>query len=233
MSTYRIPRRFPLTLSDGNGQMAGFHDNLIRAVVSLAGYTDPDLLRRALRLAMDAAPIAGCRVVTPHSAWRRPYFERLPNLDALSLLEVFNFADQAQADAALEAWSLTPMDPNVGPLVVGALFRVHPPADGGVGHDTLCLRIIHSFGDGAGTIQFLYLLSDLYAALQADPDYRPVPNCHGDRSFWQIIKTMSLAEIRRALQSPPPFRFLETSGWSLPQPAEGSGPGILVARELP
>ncbi|MEN6478369.1 MAG: hypothetical protein ABFD20_01875, partial [Anaerolineales bacterium] len=42
-----------------------------------------------------------------------------------------------------------------------------------------------------------------------------------------------LAEIRRALQSPPPFRFLETSGWSLPQPAEGSGPGILVARELP
>jgi NRPS condensation-like uncharacterized protein len=226
-SSSHIPNRFRLTPGDiqmGVAMRRGGQDALIRAVITLDGRTDPAILRRALRLLLDAEPIAGCRLV---EGKRRPYAERTPNLDAVEVLTIFDLPDRAAVEEALARWSLAPLDAHDGPLVRAALFR---PADGG---DTLCLKLQHLLCDGGGALDLLYELAAVYAALERNAAYRPTPNVRGDRGYWQIVRRLSLRELREALrQRPFPWMMMDGSTWSLPLPP-GEGPGALVARELP
>lgn len=209
----------------GVNMRRGGQDALIRAVVTLDGHTDPARLRRALRLLLDAEPIAGCRLV---EGGRRPYAERVPDLDHIELLTEFDLPDAAAADETLERWSLTPLDPHEGPQLCAALVRC-----AGRG-DTLCIKLQHMLCDGAGTLDLLYELSAIYTALERDPTYAPKPNVHGDRGYWQILRRLSLRELREALRTRPfPWMAMNGAIWTLPPLPPGEGPGALVVRELP
>jgi NRPS condensation-like uncharacterized protein len=81
-----IPSRFRVTAGDQIIYLSRFaNDIVIRAVVTLGGRVDELYLRRALRLSLDAAPIAGCRYV---EGWWRPHFRRLGAVDEAALLQV-------------------------------------------------------------------------------------------------------------------------------------------------
>ena len=224
----RIPGRFRLTPSDvqmGVFMARGGQDALIRAVVMLDGRTNVERLRRALRLLLDAEPVAGCSLV---EGGRRPHAARVPDLDAVELLTVVDLPADAAVHNALERWSLTPLDPHDGPLLRAALFR---PAGGG---DTFCLKLQHLLCDGAGTVALLYELAAIYAALERDPDHRPRPNVRGDRGYWQVVRRMSPRELWAALKPRPmPWAMRDEQAWSLPSLPPGEGPGALLMRELP
>jgi len=223
-----IPQRMRVCAADMiNIMLRNLHDGLIRAVLTLDGYTDAERLRRALRLSLDAVPVAGCRLVEGRG---RPYYQRLTaaELDAAAreggpLLEVIEVANQAEADAALARFALAPFDPREGPLVHSALIRGQ--------HDVFCFKPHHLLGDGLGTLDYLQQLAQIYAALERDPTYRPAPNVRGQRGMWQVARRLGWRGLREALRRPvmPP----REGGWALPLEPGDDGPPLLVVRELP
>lgn len=218
----RIPRRLRVCAGDMTALIARHvHDGVIRAVVALDGRTDADRLRRALRLSLDAVPVAGCRLVEGRG---RPHYRRLDDaaLDAAPLLAVF-VATGAEADAALARFALAPLDPHEGPLLRAALIRGE--------RDLFCLRMHHLLGDGLGALDYLQTLSALYAALECDPAHRPAPNVNGQRGLWPIVRRLSWRELRQGLRAP--ALPLRPGGWSLALAPGDDGPPLLVVRELP
>lgn len=186
-----IPNRFPATVQDQFNYIARlWHDGQIRCVVQLDGRVNAGRMARAVRLTLDAEPVLGCRLV--EHGWR-PYWERRPDLDGLPLCSV-----EAQDAAETGMWRFLtePVDPRRGPLVHTRLFRGET--------DTLCIKLDHGGGDGAGAMQSLGLLAATYRGLSADPGYRPAVRVNGDRGQGQVFRRVGLLGLLRSL---PGLRF--------------------------
>jgi NRPS condensation-like uncharacterized protein len=227
-----IPSRFRVAAGDLVIYLSRFaNDIVIRAVVTLAGRADEQRLRHALRLLLDAAPIAGCRYI---ERWRRPHFRRLETVDEAGLLQVLPAYGPGDPEATLTRYLLEPFEPFEGPLLRAALIRgvaSTPVSDTGVS-DTLCLKAHHLFGDGAGVVEALYLLAELYAALEGDPDYAPTPNVDGNRSLRQVARQFPRGALWRA-QGPAAPPFASDPRWALDLAPGADGPPAFITRAQP
>ncbi len=176
MNDLSIPAKFPALLFE-RSFAAAFPDSMaIHCVVSLSGRIDEGRLARAVRLALDAEPILGCRF-TEH--WFRPSWRRCPTLDDLGRFETKASSDfQADLRPFLEA-------PPHLPLRV-LLLRGET--------DLVCVSLDHRVGDGKALQDCAYLLVDIYNRLGDDPHYVPVPNVKGSRSLQQIAGRFSARE---------------------------------------
>jgi NRPS condensation-like uncharacterized protein len=217
-----IPSRFRVAAGDLVIYLSRFaNDIVIRAVVTLAGRADEQRLRHALRLLLDAAPIAGCRYI---ERWRRPHFRRLETVDEAGLLQVLPAYGPGDPEATLTRYLLEPFEPFEGPLLRAALIR-------GVS-DSLCLKAHHLFGDGAGVVEALYLLAELYAALERDPDYAPTPNVDGDRSLRQVARQFPRGALWRA-QGHAALPFGSDPRWALDLAPGADGPPAFITHAQP
>jgi NRPS condensation-like uncharacterized protein len=178
-----LPRRFPARLNDRLSVCLDlFYDLMIQLELEFAERLDADRLARALRLALDAEPILGCRLV---EGWLRSHWERLDEADLGRLLVT-------ESEDEYEAFKVTSLDPHTGPQLKACLWRA---ADG----DRLLFKVTDIVTDGGGFKEAVAMVSGLYARLADDPDHRPEPNLQGSRSAWQVLRRMPWWAVPRSL----------------------------------
>lgn len=188
-----LPRRLPVVLEDRILYwMRSSYDSSIRCVIGFDGRVDADRMARAVRLALDAEPVLGCRFV--RGAFRQ-YWERMENPDAATLFEVVETSEYDQNIGDFLA-ALPVLDIYNGPQVRVWLLRS--------AKDKLVISLQHVACDGGGAHDYMALLASIYCNLSGNPSYRPEPNITGSRSLNQVLKNFRLADyfplLRRGLR---------------------------------
>ena len=144
-----IPDRFPSVLVDRFACIMDRHiaDMMIQMEMAFDHRLDLDRLGRALRLALDAEPILGCRFVDkpPELHWRR-----LPDLDR-ELLEV------TEDEKPFSAFRTRRIHPCEGPQLAAALLHEEQG-------DRLLIKLSHLAGDAGGTKEAVGLIALCLAA---------------------------------------------------------------------
>ncbi len=116
-------------------------------VLAFGGRLDEHRLKAAIRLAMDAEPVFGCRYVPG----RKPYWERRADLDSLDLCTVARTAD---FEGELNRFVAAPRDGTRDPLFDAHIVRGRT--------DTLLVRISHLAADGMGSKELVSLAAYFY-----------------------------------------------------------------------
>ena len=126
----------------------------IQAVMKLDGHIDFARLSRAVRLSVDAEPVFGCRFVENEP----PYWKRLKNIDTV---EFCDMVETENPDEAIQLFLDSPLDMDHDPMVKVRLIRSEQ-------YDTLCVKNNHACCDGAGTKEYIKLLSEIYSITEDD-----------------------------------------------------------------
>jgi NRPS condensation-like uncharacterized protein len=194
-----VPRSFPLTPWDGLQLLTKkFSDQQVRMVIELDGRLEESRLAEAIRAAVAAEPVLGCRV---QDRFFRPRWKPLARFDPASLLRVVPSADPA---ADVHKLLTEDLDPWAGPVVRIGLVRA--------ARDMVVVNLDHTAGDAASVRSLCYLL----AALYGDP--RKVPPAEAGayfakRGFGSLRPLMPSAAGRKGLLGQPPAAG---SSWRFP-----------------
>ncbi|MBK04923.1 MAG: hypothetical protein CL920_35825 [Deltaproteobacteria bacterium] len=154
-------------------------DIVMHCVMQLDTHIDEALLKRAVRLSMDAEPIVGCTYV---EGWWRGHWRRRTDLDTLTLVQVQHTEDPTET---LQTFMAAPLDGRHQPMVDILVLRQST-------HDVICLKIDHLIVDAGGIKDYVYMLFDLYRALQAGNTPHITPNIDGNRELDQLLKHLPL-----------------------------------------
>jgi NRPS condensation-like uncharacterized protein len=159
-------------------------DQQLHVVVSFAGRIEEARLEKAIRLAMEAQPVLGCRFVEQP---KRVFWQQRTDLDSLPLCTV---VETDALDRDLLEFVTQPADPCMDPLVRASIFRT-------AAGDTFCLKVNHVAADGRGTKEVAYLIADRYRRLEGDPAYHPAPGKFDRRGQAGILRAVGLKNIIR------------------------------------
>lgn len=205
-----IPHRFPIPLGEAIACLCRqeFSSDVFSCVLTLSGRIDESRLQRAVRLAMEAEPILGCRLVQGKFAM---CWERRSDLDSLRLCEVLPTNDSA---AGLGAFLGEPIEPTDDPLVKVKVFRGTT--------DTVCLKSTHLVADGPSFAKLAFLVTGIYRRLRADPDYVPEPNLAGTRNLKQAVKELGRGRRLECLRAAM-TRSAPADTWVFPTPDRRHG----------
>ena len=140
----------------------GYYNMQIQAVISFDQHLDADVLKKAVRLSLDAEPVLRCQFVEND---KQPYWQPFENPDEI---QWFEFVQNDSKQAAIERFLKSPFYCEEQMLCV-RLIRVND-------NDTLCVKISHACSDGGGLKQYLQLLAEIYSSLLKDSRYKPEPN---------------------------------------------------------
>lgn len=207
----QAPGRYRATALDLMLDLARYvHDGQGRWVLTLSGRLDPERLRRAIRLSLDAEPVLGCRFVT--GPWR-PYWERLPDAGRGPVLSVVATEDEGP----INAWMADSLDASREAQVQARLFRGAT--------EKLAFKLSHVAADASGMLDYLGLLSCIYRALRTDPAY--VPPRHPERlGQGPILRNIGL---RRLIRGCLHFSY---AGPGFDCPAEPPGAPAFASRRI-
>lgn len=153
-----------------------------------SGHLDADRLARAVRLSLDAEPVAGCAFRTDE---RRAYWQRMQGLDSTVVLMREERA--TDPDATMRAFQAAEVR-DEGPQAAVALLRAS-------GRDVLGIKVSHVLADGQAAKQYAYLLADIYSRLKMDPAFSPEPNLRrrpSGRDVWANLSPKQRREARKA-----------------------------------
>jgi NRPS condensation-like uncharacterized protein len=154
-------------------------------VLTFASRVDEQRLRAAMRLAMDAEPVFGCRYVPG----RKPYWERRDDLDSLPLCTL---AETPDFSRELERFVDAPCDGTRDPLLAARIVRGET--------DALFFKTSHLAADGAGCKRLLSLVAGLYRNPQrAAQGISPNLGCRG---AGQLFNQTGWRECLRILRQP-------------------------------
>jgi NRPS condensation-like uncharacterized protein len=216
-----IPLKMPITTPDLIGYMAnkrsgGDSDRQVRMIVRFRGTLDEVRLAAAVRMAFDAEPVAGCRLVERPF---RPYWRRCPPADLERAFEFHRILPGEEEAKGMYGYLLEPLDPYSGPQVRAALFRSDS--------DTLYIRMSHLIADGGAATDYLRLLSGIYRRLGERPDYRPASNLRGSRTAFQVLRHAGLLKALSSCTRVSP----SGAGWMFPCETGGDvSPAIFIRR---
>ncbi len=211
----------PISTPDLIGYMAsqrseGESDRQVRMIVRFGGTLDEARLAKAVRMAFDAEPVAGCRLVERPF---RPYWQRCPPAVLERAFEFHMIDPKDEAEKGMYGFLLAPLDPYSGPQVRAALFRS--------GSDTLYIKMSHIIADGGASADYLRLLSGIYRRLGWRPDYRPTCNLRGSRSAFQVLRHAGLGRTLSSCRRVSPSGL----GWQFPNEDGGEvSPSIFIRR---
>jgi len=154
----------PATVVDRIGYLLkyGYYNMQIQAVITFDQHLDTDVLKKAVRLSLDAEPILRCQFIEDD---KQPYWQPFANPDEI---QWFEFVQNDSKPAAIEQFLKSPFYYEEQMLSV-RLIRVND-------NDILCVKIAHACSDAAGIKQYLHLLAQIYANLLKDSRYKPEPN---------------------------------------------------------
>jgi len=159
-----IPTIQPVTGLDRINYLYKYgHSNIqIQAVITFDQHLDADVLKKAVRLSLDAEPILRCQFIEND---KQAYWQHFENPDAI---QWFEFVQNDSKQMAIEKFLRSPFYCEQQMLCV-RLIRVNY-------NDTLCVKISHACSDAGGLKQYLQLLAEIYSNLLKDSRYKPEPN---------------------------------------------------------
>ncbi len=134
----------------------------IQAVTTFDQHLDADILKKAVRLSLDAEPVLGCRFIEDE---KQPYWQRFESPDKM---QWFEFIQKDNKKEATQQFLKSPFT-HEGQQVNVRLIRTEDD-------DTLCVKISHACSDAAGLKEYLDLLAGIYSNLQENPIFKPNPN---------------------------------------------------------
>lgn len=134
----------------------------IQAVIAFDQDLDTDVLKKAVRLSLDAEPILRCQFIEND---KQPYWQPFENPDEI---QWFEFVQNDSRPAAIEQFLKSPFYCE-GQMLSVQLIRAKD-------NDTLCVKICHACSDAGGLKAYLQLLAEIYSSLLKDPQYKPEPN---------------------------------------------------------
>ncbi|PKM78145.1 MAG: hypothetical protein CVU90_03735 [Firmicutes bacterium HGW-Firmicutes-15] len=140
----------------------GYYNMQIQAVITFDQHLDTDVLKKAVRLSLDAEPVLRCQFIEND---KQPYWQPFENPDEI---QWFEFIQNDSKQAAIEQFLKSPFYLEEQMLCV-QLIR-------GNYDDTLCVKISHACSDATGFKQYLQLLAEIYSRLLKDTQYKPEPN---------------------------------------------------------
>lgn len=197
-----VPQRFPATGTDiGVDITRSVTLHRIGLRLGFDARLDADRLKRAARLALDAEPVVGCSFVT---AVRRPYWARIPDLDAS---DYFFSQDVADCDAAMDEFQAEEIR-DAGPQAQVVLLRSPD-------RDEIGVKISHVLADGQGAKQYAYTLAEIYTQLGSNPQFRPDSNLTPRPRGADVWNNLS-AEQRRAAKK---AKSWSNPTWEMPRKA--------------
>jgi len=134
----------------------------IQAVTTFDQRLDADILKKAVRLSLDAEPVLGCQFIVDD---KQPYWQRFESPDEMQWFEFVQEDDKKEATQQFLKSNFA-FD---GQQVNVRLIRTE---DG----DTICVKLSHACSDSAGLKEYLDLLAGIYSNLQEDSGFKPKPN---------------------------------------------------------
>ncbi len=134
----------------------------IQAVIAFDQDLDTDVLKKAVRLSLDAEPVLQCQFIEND---KQPYWQPFENPDEI---QWFEFVQNDSLQVAIEQFLKSPFYCEEQMLSV-QLIRAN-------NNDTLCVKICHACSDAGGLKQYLQLLAEIYSSLLKDSQYKPEPN---------------------------------------------------------
>ena len=140
----------------------GYYNMQIQAVITFDQHLDTDVLKKAVRLSLDAEPILRCQFIEND---KQPYWQPFENPDEI---QWFEFVQNDSKQVAIEQFLKSPFYCEEQMLSVRQI-RVND-------NDILCVKISHACSDGGGLKQYLQLLAEIYSSLLKDSRYKPEPN---------------------------------------------------------
>ena len=217
-----IPGAFRATSQDKmNWASRAICDQQLHLVIQFDNLLDMDVLRRAVRLSLDAEPILGCLFVPKEyrSLWLRR--EDLDGLDNVTLSQT----DDLQR--ALLDFIARPSDPAIDPLIEVAVFRGEK--------DLLCVKVDHVVSDAGGARDYGYLLASIYTALSRDYDFSPAINHLEKRGMMPVWSSFSMKQQLHFIQIGLRFSFVQEkfkTKWSIPGAKWGDKGATMLVRTL-
>lgn len=172
-----------------------------------SGVLDRRLLKRAVRLSLDAEPILGCSFELDGA---RACWTRIPDLDEASF---FSAADSVDPEVDMDRFQAAEI-PDAGPQVAVALFSANDV-------DHLGIKISHVMADGQAAKQYAYLLADTYTRLASGSSAVMHPNLV-ERPVGKDIWTRLTPEQRREAKR---AKSWASPTWSVPATGS-SGRGL-------
>lgn len=146
----------------------------IQAILKLDGRLDFEKLSRTVRLSVEAEPVLGSRFVE-HAP---PYWKRREDIDTI---EFCSIEETDNAEEAVHRFLASHLHMDRDPMVKVKLIR---SAD----YDTLGIKLNHTACDGAGTKEYINLLSHIYCRIDGENgDYLPEPSVRSRKDHERIF----------------------------------------------
>lgn len=156
----------------------GTGNYLIQAVLKLDGRLDFEKLSKAVRLSIVEEPVLGCRFVEGNP----PYWKRIDNIDETMLC---SYEETSDPDAAVKRYSECPLSMDKDPMVKVRLISSGE-------YDTLFIKINHACCDGAGSKDYIQLLSKIYSSIVSEGIYIPNPKIGGRKDQDKLISELGI-----------------------------------------
>ncbi|MHA1306295.1 MAG: condensation domain-containing protein [Candidatus Heimdallarchaeota archaeon] len=173
--TIEIPKRFATSANDElNYLLRNGTDQQINFVFHLDGQIDINIMKKTVRMILDAEPVLGCRYVKHKN---RTYWERREDIDEVDYFEVIKTNNH---EKEIKKFVLKDIDPVVDPLLKVRLYRGK--------EESLVIKSDHSVMDGGGFYHFFSLFVSIYNNLLENPDFQVKPNINASRDLKQVLK---------------------------------------------
>ncbi|MBN1328394.1 MAG: hypothetical protein JXA54_02865 [Candidatus Heimdallarchaeota archaeon] len=216
-SDVNLPLKIKASANDNlNYFLRSGTDQQINFVFHLDGSIDPKIMKKAVRLTMDAEPVLGCKFVKEK---RRSYWVRRTDIDELDYFEMIK-ADNIDSES--KKFILTQIDPSIDSLLKIRIFRCENKKD------TLVIKSDHSVMDGGGFYDYLSLLCDTYNNLIVSPNYQVTPNLSTNRELNQALKHHSFVKKIKSLI----FEKGYSPTWSFPYIGRGKEKKNFILKKI-
>lgn len=179
--TVKIPATMPAYGHDTANYAAryGMGNYQIQAVLKMDGRLDYDKLKKAVRLSVDAEPVLGCRFVEHEP----PYWKRLKDIDRVKFCSM---VETENAEKSVHRFLESHLSMDHDPMVKVRLIRSGTC-------DTLCIKLNHTCCDGAGTKEYIHLLSHIYSSIDGENGiYVPKPSVRSREDHKRALRALGI-----------------------------------------
>jgi NRPS condensation-like uncharacterized protein len=189
-------------------------DQQVNFVFHLNGNINDKMMKKAVRLSMDAEPVLGCKLIIKK---KRAYWERREDIEKL---DYFKLIKTRKPEKELKKFVLSQIDPTTESILKIRVYRAET--------DTLVIKSDHTVMDGGGFYDYLTLLCTIYNKLLENPNFSVEPNTVSQRGLKQVMKHYNLIKKVRSLVSDKGYN----PTWSFPNIGTGRTEKNYVLRKI-
>lgn len=189
----------------------------IQAILKLDGKIDFYKLKQAIKLSLDTEPIFKCRFVEDVI----PYWKILDNIGIVNFL---TYEKTDNMDQSISNFIQSSIDIDNDPMLNVKLMRADQ-------YDVIGLKINHACCDGAGALEYIQLLSNIYNKIeQGNSTYIPIPRIGGRKDQDRLFSALGITNQDSIFI---PGSDISIPMWSFPWEPCGSNTACMSIVRLP